>query len=247
VVTAVLDAHGSFATFAEVFPAADEDTVRARYPDLFDGPRWQLPFRAYLAGPTVLVDTGAGKPSDLVPGAQGLLPGELDPEAIEVVILTHLHVDHVGWTVDSESRPFFPNARYVVCEDDWRWAESRAVFADKLEPLQRAGVVELVPAAEAEVAPGVSVIPTPGHTPGHLCVRAGDTVILGDLAAHPAQIDDPQLTFLFDEDPVQAINSRLALLNELADTGERVAPGHFPDPFGAIGRAGDGFEWRPYP
>lgn len=245
VVAPVLDAQGSFATFAEAFPAADEDSARVRYPDLFDGLQWQLPFRAFLAGPTVLVDAGVGKPSGLVPGAQGWLPGELDPEAIEVVILTHVHVDHVGWTVDAQARPFFPHARYVVCEDDWRWAESRAVFADKLEPLQRAGVVELVPAKEAEVAPGVSVVPAPGHTPGHMCVRAGETVILGDLAVHPAQIDDPQLAFMFDDDPLQAMASRVALLDELADTGSRVAAGHFPDAFGTIGRAGNGFEWRP--
>jgi glyoxylase-like metal-dependent hydrolase (beta-lactamase superfamily II) len=78
-----------------------------------------------------------------------------------------------------------------------------------------------------------------------MCVRAGETVILGDLAVHPAQIHDPQLAFMFDDDPLQAMASRVALLDELADTGSRVAAGHFPDAFGTIGRAGNGFEWRP--
>jgi glyoxylase-like metal-dependent hydrolase (beta-lactamase superfamily II) len=244
-VTDVLDAQGSFATFIEAFPAGDEAVARDRYPTLFDGPRWLMPVRSYLAGPTVLVDAGVGKPSGLVPGAQGLLPYEVDREAIELVILTHLHVDHVGWTVDREGRPFFPRARYVVCEQDWHWAESREVFREKLEPLERAGVVDLVPAVEAEVAPGVSVVPAPGHTPGHLCVRAGGTLILGDLAVHPVQIENPRLAFMFDDDPAQAASTRAALLAEVADSGTRVAPGHFPAPFGTIARAGDGFEWRP--
>jgi glyoxylase-like metal-dependent hydrolase (beta-lactamase superfamily II) len=245
VVAPILDAHGSFATFAELLPAADEDAARARYPSLFDGPRLLMPFRAFLAGPNVLIDAGVGKPSSLVPDAQGLLPAAVDRDAIEVVVLTHLHADHVGWTVDAEGRPFFPRARYVVCEDDWRWAKPRPDVTEKLEPLERAGVVELVPAAEAEVAPGVTVLPTPGHTPGHLCVRAGDTVNIGDLAVHPVQIDDPKLSFALDDDPDLAKASRVALLAELADSGARVAAGHFPDPFGTIGRTSQGFEWRP--
>lgn len=244
-VAPILDAHGSFATFAEALPAADEDAARARYPSLFDGPKWLMPFRAFLAGPSVLIDAGVGKPSSLVPDAQGLLPAEVDRDAIEVVILTHLHADHVGWTVDAEGRPFFPRARYVVCEDDWRWAKPRAIFAEKLEPLERAGAVDLVPAEEAEVAPGVAIIPAPGHTPGHLCVRTGDTVNIGDLAVHPVQIDDPKLSFAFDDDADLAAASRIALLAELATSGARVAAGHFPGPFGTIGRTSQGFHWQP--
>jgi glyoxylase-like metal-dependent hydrolase (beta-lactamase superfamily II) len=245
VVTPLLDATGSFATFAEAFPTGDEGAAVARYPELFDGRRWRAPFRSFLVGSSVLVDAGVGPPSAFLPGAQGHLPAELDRDAVELVILTHLHFDHVGWTVEGDGRPFFPRARYVVCADDWRWAEPRDVFPSKLAPLRDAGVVELVAPEENEVAPGVTVFPTPGHTPGHLCVRAGDTVILGDLAVHPVQVDDPGLFFFLDEDPALAARTRRAVLAELADSGAVAAAGHFPAPLGHIERAGAGFAWRP--
>jgi glyoxylase-like metal-dependent hydrolase (beta-lactamase superfamily II) len=250
VVTPLLDTDGSFANFAESFPGADESTVRGRYPELFAGSRWVLPFRAFLVATpdaTVLVDAGVGAPSNFLPDAQGLLPEQLDREAVDIVVLTHLHVDHVGWTVDDAGRPFFPRARFVVCERDWSWAEPREVFPVKLAPLRDAGVLELVEASATEVVPGVSVFPTPGHTPGHMSVRTDGTVILGDVAVHPAQVEDPDLAYVFDEDSAHAGRTRRALLAELADSGVTVAAGHFPGSgLGTVERAGGGFAWRPH-
>ena len=85
-VDALLDAEGSFATYAEAFPDAGEDDWapwRDRHPELFDGDRWRLPFRSYLirgGGRTILVDTGVGpsRGGEFLPERQGWLPGELE-------------------------------------------------------------------------------------------------------------------------------------------------------------------------
>src|SRR5204862_4864776 len=106
----LLDAEGTFATFREAFGVDD------------DGP-WNLPFFAFLVvtgGVTVVVDTGVGPPGGadpFLPERQGRLPDELAaagvaPPDVDLVVLTHLHVDHVGWTM-AGGRTFFPNARYV--------------------------------------------------------------------------------------------------------------------------------------
>ena len=87
------------------------------------------------------------------------------PDEVDLVVHTHLHVDHVGWD------GFFPNARYVVSDDEWSYFMSEESLAqrphlrDRVEPLRDAGSVVLVD-GELEVASGVRLVPTPGHTPG---------------------------------------------------------------------------------
>jgi glyoxylase-like metal-dependent hydrolase (beta-lactamase superfamily II) len=257
------DAHGSFATFDEAFPNATEEieaVSRQRYPELFDGDLWLLPFCAFLVrsrAQTVVVDAGVGPaPGQFLPERQGWLPRELRragvaPDEVDVVILKHLHVDHVGWAA-VDGAPFFPQARYVVSGIDWRFVanrdESRETFAARLAPLERAGVLMLVELAVAEVAMGVALRPTPGHTPGHISVEVrGDTrqaLVIGDIAVHPIQLHDPRLAYVFEEDPAAAAATRESVLREVAGGDVVVGAGHFPGGLGRVTMCSGGCAWH---
>ncbi|MDQ3866365.1 MAG: MBL fold metallo-hydrolase [Actinomycetota bacterium] len=268
-VIAVDDAHGSFMNFRAAFPGAPDELEQdgwLRYPELFAGAAWTLPFRSYLVRSSdrrLLIDAGVGPPpGQFLPKRQGRLPAELarlgcQREQIDIVFLTHLHVDHIGWAAINGA-PFFPNARYLTSGDDWRFfaarAESRAVFADKLAPLERAGVVELVEAHDVELAPGVAAVATPGHTPGHMSVLVRSPrrqlCILGDVAVHPLQVKEPDLVYAYDEDGDKATASRRRLLGEIAAGDAVVAAGHFPTRGGfgrvvAVDERHDRFAWQP--
>jgi glyoxylase-like metal-dependent hydrolase (beta-lactamase superfamily II) len=189
---------------------------------------------------TVLVDTGAGpKPRAFFPDGDACLLDALVPEEVDVVVHTHLHIDHVGWTGS------FPNARYVVHEADWSYFMSEASLAErphlreKVLPLRDR--VEIV-TGEAEIAPGVHVHPAPGHTPGHVIVRADGFAAIGDLIVHELQVADPSLVFVNDMDPDVAAATRRRVIAELAGDGAAVIAGHFRGN-GRIERAGKGFRW----
>jgi glyoxylase-like metal-dependent hydrolase (beta-lactamase superfamily II) len=170
---------------------------------------------------------------------------------VDLVVLTHLHVDHVGWAAVDRA-PFFGRARYAVSDVDWRFfatrAESDEVFADKLAPLEQAGLLTLVELAGAEIAAGVAVRPTPGHTPGHISVEIsgdkGRAFVLGDVAVHPIQLHDPRALYVFEEDAAAAAATRETVLPEIADRDVVVAAGHFPGGLGRITTCGGGFAWR---
>jgi glyoxylase-like metal-dependent hydrolase (beta-lactamase superfamily II) len=230
------DCEGTFATLREAFPAIGSDVA------------WWIPVNCALLrndGATVLVDTGVGpQPRAFLPHLDTVFPDELarvgvKPQDVDVVVHTHLHVDHVGWTGS------FPNARYVVHEDEWAYFMSEESLAqrphlrEKLLPL--ADRVERV-TAETEIAPGIRVQPAPGHTPGHMIVRTDGVAAIGDAAAHELQIADPDLVFVNDMDPAAATVTRRRLIAELAAEGASVLAGHFRG-VGRFERAGKGFRW----
>ena len=239
----LLDAEGTFATFREAFGVDD------------DGP-WNLPFFAFLVetgGVTVVVDTGVGPPGGadpFLPERQGRLPAELAaagvaPPDVDLVVLTHLHVDHVGWTM-AGGRPFFPNARYVVHRDDFEWITAtrpeRPYVRENVVALQATGRLELVD-GPAEPSPGVRVIRIGGHTPGHCIVDVGEVTLLGDLAVHPHQLADPDLAYVAEEDPAATASARRRLLSGFAASGRVVGLGHLG--LGRVKRRDDGFGWSP--
>ncbi|WP_256862463.1 MBL fold metallo-hydrolase [Microbispora sp. GKU 823] len=215
-----------------------KEPVRKPLPEMFagavfePGEEWVLHFHCYLlraAGRTVLVDTGiggAGSPATWAP-LPGRLGGELTaagaaPADVDVVVLTHLHSDHAGGAV-ADGAPAFPNARYVVQRAETEWAAEpvRALILDPLRDLL--DVVD----GDAEPVPGVRVLHTPGHTPGHQCVEVGDLVMSGDAVLHPVQVADPSIPYVYDEDPDLAVRTREDILARAAV----LAPSHFPDPF----------------
>jgi glyoxylase-like metal-dependent hydrolase (beta-lactamase superfamily II) len=237
--TQLFDGEGSFVTVAEAFPALAERTEP-----------WVLPIHCVLIRSpdrVVLVDTGLGpQPRQFLPDVESRLLQQIEPESVDLVVHTHLHVDHVGWD------GVFPRARYVVHREDWSffmvpWQLRERPHLHRLEPLQEEGLVDLV-AGEAEVAPGIRVVPSPGHTPGHMHVRVEDggdaAVVLGDVAVHEEQLADPGLVYASDGDAEAAADTRMRVLGELAEEGVPVIVSHFRGP-GRLERAGKAFTWTP--
>jgi glyoxylase-like metal-dependent hydrolase (beta-lactamase superfamily II) len=258
----LVDAWGELGALAERFPEVTAEAwepFRARYPSLFDGGTWRLPTAGFLVrggGATVLVDTGTGPPgNDFWPDADSALLRELaaagaSPDDVDLVFLTHLHVDHVGWNV-VDGAPAFPNARYVTHEAGWQLYRDDPVRAARpttlrsIAPLEPLGVLDLV-AGETELAPGVVAFDTPGHLPGHMSVRVESggerCTILGDVGVHPAQLTHPGWAYDAEHDPDGSRRTRERLLPGLA--GQLVACGHFPGGLGRIRREEDGLWWE---
>lgn len=194
----------------------------------------------------VMVDTGGGPgPIAMIGGLTGNLPNEIkakgiDLDSIQSVIFTHLHFDHTGWAL-KDGKPLCPNARYYAPEADWAMlGKSDYGFPDEaaLKPLMDAGKLELV-SGEKQITSEVSLLPTPGHTPGHqtiVLVSAGQHgFITGDLAATEAIIQETDWTFGFDGDPPTAIATRRRMFDRIEAEGAVAAFGHFPTPgFGRI-------------
>ncbi|MGI8927775.1 MAG: MBL fold metallo-hydrolase [Tepidiformaceae bacterium] len=249
--------------FATLFPEVDVATFAVHggiKGDAISAPLTTFVIRS--AGRTILVDTGMG--ADLGPlarygfsGTCGLLPAALkeahiDPAQVDFVVSTHLHADHIGWNVapGDPPRPLFPNARYMVSQPEWSyWSATKdSTVARCVRPLKASGHLEVVP-DDHVVVPGVQLLPTPGHTPGHvsvLVVGGGEgAVITGDAASHPAEIEDPSLSPPYDSDPILSAVSRKALVERVEAEGLLVLGGHFPAPHaGHVIRVGQKRAWR---
>lgn len=186
-------------------------------------------------GQTVLVDAGVGTiNNDSYQGGQlleNLSALGVKPEDVHHVVLTHLHFDHVGW-VSKKGEPVFANAVVHVHEADWaRFVEAEDAqpgAVRKLEPLRP----KLATFNEdTEIVPGVVARPFPGHTPGSTVVTCDTnprTHLIGDVAHWPVELE-ADWSVKFDEDDQAGRRQRTALAEDLADTGELIGGGHFPE------------------
>lgn len=179
-------------------------------------------------------------------------------ESIDTVFCTHLHVDHVGWNtrlVDGHWQPTFANARYLFGKAEYdHWAahstegEYKAVFEDSVQPIVDAGRAELID-SDHRIGDGISLIPTPGHSPGHLSVLirsdGAEAVLTGDVAHHPCQMRRLDWSSTADFDPVRSIAARQTLFARFADTPTLLFGGHF-DP-GRLVRDADAYRLVPEP
>jgi glyoxylase-like metal-dependent hydrolase (beta-lactamase superfamily II) len=161
-------------------------------------------------------------------------------ETIDTVICTHLHVDHVGWNtmLDGGSWvPTFPNARYLMGRvefDHWTSQHDRedmeAIIADSVAPVWEAGLVDLVE-TDHRICDEISLMPTLGHTPGHVSVRIAsqgeEALITGDFMHHPCQIARPDWSSTADSDPAEARQTREHMLTHLSDNPILVIGTHF--------------------
>lgn len=185
---------------------------------------------------------------------RGLAALGLTVNDIDIVMCTHLHVDHVGWNTRLENGrwvPTFPNARYLFSktELDFWLAEndktSLPPIVDSVIPIVEAKRCDLVTSDHA-VDDIVSLIPTPGHTIDHYAVQLGrggkDAVITGDLIHSPLQARYPDLRMYVDYNPEQGIATRRKFLETYCDTSTLCCFAHFPSPSrGYVKRWDDGF------
>jgi glyoxylase-like metal-dependent hydrolase (beta-lactamase superfamily II) len=212
------------------------------------GKAW-LPIGCFLirtGSRTILVDAGMGPAMRddgerrLLVGGQlivGLRAAGVLPADIDTVICTHLHADHCGWLFDLTGAPTFPNAgiwfgakdwdHFVADPDVWMFDHIRHGF-------QNADGARLhLVGQDTTVAPGVEVIMTPGHTPGHLAVvvssGAHRALLLGDAIVCPIQLDEPTWQSIGDVDPKLAAEVRERLFRELEGENVVGAGAHFPE------------------
>jgi glyoxylase-like metal-dependent hydrolase (beta-lactamase superfamily II) len=227
-----------------------------------------LCFQSYIVKTphhTILVDSciGNDKPRPLRPKwnmktdntyMRALASAGFSVDEIDFVMCTHLHVDHVGWNTRLQNGrwvPTFPNARYVFGKTEFDyWTEQHGKaevgpFGDSVLPIVEARLAEIV-RNDYEIGDHARIVPTPGHTPGHVAFSFGrgkdSAVFSGDLMHSPLQTRYPELSAKFDVDQMQAATTRRNFLERYCDTGTLCCTAHFPSPsVGKIRRKGDGF------
>lgn len=260
-ITALLDARGAFpAAWTDAFPNASDtawQAARRLDPDAFgaDG-LWHLVFHCFAIrrpnGRITLIDTGVGPEgspaSDWAP-VPGRLPRALpeagiDPADVDLVVMTHLHGDHIGWAVLPDGSPLFPNARYVVQHAEIESLDpSGTAWSYVVEPLRRAGQLHQVRGSRG--LPGgrgtrVRLLPTPGHTPGHQSVllSAGrdELIVTGDVLVHAVQLVDPDVAYVHEMDQATAAETRRTLLGRPRHTDAVLATAHLTNPFVPLSR-----------
>ena len=267
----LLEMNGPFREAVTLFPTAGPDVARIME-ELAPGQtepgtgRVILPVQGFLLKTpdhVVLVDACVGNhktcPSfddwnmrDDGRFMAALTAAGVTPDDVDYVFCTHLHVDHVGWNtrlVDGRWVPTFPKARYLFPAADV------VEFGAKPSPSYSESVLPVIAAGQAEdvgpdhgVGDHIRLLPTPGHTPGHVSVliRSGgaEARITGDALHVTPQIRFPDWQFCYDSDPVEAIASRRRLLETASERAARVIGTHFLLPsIGRVRAACDGFAW----
>jgi glyoxylase-like metal-dependent hydrolase (beta-lactamase superfamily II) len=177
------------------------------------------------------------------------------PESVDNVLCTHLHVDHVGWNtmlVDGEWLPTFPNARYLIARDEFEYWQQQSdvkiqqsVFADSVAPVFEAGLMDLVD-TNHRICSEVDLVPTLGHTPGHVSVRirskGEQAIITGDFVHHPCQMARLDWGSAADLDGAEADATRRRIFESYADTPTLIIGTHFAGATaGTIARDGDAY------
>lgn len=228
-------------------------------------------FALETGGMRVLIDTGVGNGKQRANPAWHDLNSDYEtrlreagfaPETVDLVVLTHLHTDHVGWNTRAEGDtwvPTFPHARYLTSRAEWDYWSGvemeearRQMFRDSVHPVREAGLFDLLDVEDegTYIAPGVRLLPTPGHTPGQVAVELSSggerALITGDSIHHPVQLSHPGLCSCVDIEPELAVRTRHRVLDSLAGTSTLLLGSHFPPPTaGRVRREGDAYRLSP--
>jgi glyoxylase-like metal-dependent hydrolase (beta-lactamase superfamily II) len=235
-------------------------------PDAFD---WALNVVVVRSGgKTILIDAGLGSDPDLQLPRAGQLIKRLDAAGIDLasvtdVVLTHMHMDHVGGLlVDGVKDRLRPDLQIHVAAAEVKFWEAPdfshtsmpAGFPDALRSAAKRFTKEYHNQLrqfddEYQLAPGVVVARTGGHTPGHSVVRlasGGERLMFAGDAVFAVGFDHPDWHNGFEHDPEEAARVRVRLLRELAETGELLVATHMPFPsVGRVAIDGDAFRWVP--
>lgn len=267
----ILEINGPYLSPEELFPTAGpevRETINAHVPDQLCSVtgRLILPIQGFLLktpAHVILVDSCVGndKSNPNTPDwnqrsdgrfMAALTAAGVGSKDIDYVLCTHLHADHVGWNTrleDGRWVPTFPNARYLMPAADEEFFRTSAgnAYTQSVLPVVEAGQTELVTAGHM-LGGCITLIPTPGHTPGHVSVlvKSGtaEAVITGDALHTSAQCWRPDWHFKYDTDADLAAVSRRKLLEDASEANRKVLGSHFALP--SIGRVkvhGDAFRW----
>jgi len=267
----VLEINGPYLSPEELFPTAGPevvDAINAYAPQQLCSKTGGLilPIQGFLLktpSHTILVDSCVGNDKDNSHHdwnmrssnrfMSGLTAAGIGPNDIDYVLCTHLHTDHIGWNTKLEDGrwvPTFPNARYLMpAEDEEHFRNgSGNAYNESVLPVIEAGLVELVSAGHM-LGDHITLIPTPGHTPGHVSIllKCGDAeaVITGDAMHTTAQCWYPDWHFKYDTDVDLAVTSRRRLMEEASEANRKVLGSHFALPsVGWIVADGDAFRWK---
>jgi glyoxylase-like metal-dependent hydrolase (beta-lactamase superfamily II) len=259
-----------------LFPGQlEEEAMEALAPDPLP-PEFLVSYSALLVDTgkkRVLIDTGAGQ---MGPDTGHLLKGlearGFTPEQIDLVILSHMHPDHIGGLTTDEGAFRFPHAEVVASHTEYNfWTSDTTQSRLKAKTLFGLGDLELVmssaiernivPLYDAgrlqlteggfEPCPGVMTLPAGGHTPGHMAVLISDQkeqlLFAGDAILHPLHVQHPAWKTSFDVQPEQSALTRLQILDRCATEQALTFHFHFPFPcLGTISRCSGGYKWEPH-
>ena len=233
------------------------------------GPTLQIAVNAYLinsGGKLVLVDAGAAKVLGPKLGqiVTNLKAAGHTPEQVDVVLLTHLHGDHVAGLVDAEGKAVFANAQIWSAKADndfWLSEEIAAKAPKEFQPFFKMARDAAAPylkigqwktyATDQELLPGIASVAANGHTPGHsgYLVGTGEDRLLiwGDIVHnHAVQFARPQVAIEYDNDPKAAVATRKAIFAKAAREKLLVAGMHLPFPgIGHVRKEASGYSWVP--
>jgi glyoxylase-like metal-dependent hydrolase (beta-lactamase superfamily II) len=264
-VTRVMEWEGLFSTTTELLPDSTAEFWEKERswiaPDHWDPQTDKIhaclqTFVLRSEGKTILVDTGAGdgKERPYIPVFAHLRTGFLErlaavgvrPEDVDVVVCTHVHIDHVGWNTFLEGRdwvPTFPNAKYLFSRPDFEFWNplngherrgalvNQNMYEDSVAPVARAGLAEVWEGDTYRVDANLTLELAPGHTPGLAVMKVESdgerAVFVGDLLHSPAQVHHPEWNSCFCEDPPRARASRESVLSWVADNRALLIPAHF--------------------
>jgi len=204
----------------------------------------------------ILLDTGIGSMNGHL--IESLHSQGVHEDQIDMVILSHGHPDHIGGCTDADGQLQFPNARYVISQAEWDFwtAENNLTklddifgeFARKnLPPLRER--LDLV-GDEGDILPGITIVPTPGHTPGHIGLELsseGDHFFfLADAVLHPIHVQYPNWTSKVDMDLEEVVKTRHSILERVAAQKALVLFYHFDFPaLGYVRQEGKKWHWQP--
>jgi len=251
---------------SDFFPGTP-DTEWVQYESVLENGMIQLYYGCFLVrsgSKNILVDTGIGPgPHPSRDNRKGNLIADIarvgvQPDEIDLVIHSHLHIDHVGWNLDQSTdppTPFFPKARYLVPSIDWEHFTSPENLSqapwvsENVIPLQKLSLMDLF-GNGFNVTDEITTLITPGHTPGHMVFlidSAGEKgAIIGDAIHSKVQIQEPSWCVGVDTDKAASEASRRELINRAVSGGYLIAAGHFnpEEHFGRIKSRDGGHVWQ---